>query len=176
MAASGRATMRHTPSTPAELKEVVVVDELELDLTQFRSYESWMTEGPRDFHDFLNINANLELAAAFAKLFWPEFIEVQGCILLREKYSPDNFTDWWQHFDGSRTGVEGIINHVHIYDLFLNNKSGSHEFAIAAFLGHVLRRCWKYALQESFPDRTFEVDYEPGDAEGNGPELSLWQI
>lgn len=43
---------------------------------------------------YLYSEASPDLAVAFAKLFWPDFLGVEGYVLLAEHYRPDNFAGW----------------------------------------------------------------------------------
>ena len=138
----------------------------------------WMMEtGRPGFWQYLNIVAHEEMAAAFATLFWPEFIEVEGCVLLREHYEAANFASWKDTLKGDRQQIEAMINHVHLCDLFLNNNplGGSHP-RVLAYLGQTLARSWPHALQETFPEKHFVVDYdEDPDWNYYGPEITFWQ-
>ena len=41
------------------------------------------------------MRANSDLAVAFSKLFWPDFVtRLYGCILLAEQYSPEAYERW----------------------------------------------------------------------------------
>ncbi len=81
--------------------------------------KSWIRDV--DFWSYLNLRADYDLAAVFSKLFWPDFIEVDGCVLLAQCYDPENFREWGKRLHGNKSAVEGMVNHVHIGDLFLNS-------------------------------------------------------
>src|SRR5438876_9730226 len=88
-------------------------------LPMFQKYkqenESWMPNF--DIWDYLNLRADYDLAVAFSKLFWPDFIEVDGCILLATSYSPENFAHWKESLKGDKRAIETMLNHTHIWDL-----------------------------------------------------------
>jgi len=42
--------------------------------------ESWIPGF--DIWSYLSLRADYDLAAAFAKMFWPDFIGVDGCVIL----------------------------------------------------------------------------------------------
>ncbi len=103
--------------------------DLELDtsiLPIFQQYKQLNKSWLPSFHlwNYLNMRADLDMAAAFTKLFWPDFIEVDGCVLLKIAYSPNSFQSWVEHYHGDTRKVEAMINHVHISDLFLNPPKG----------------------------------------------------
>lgn len=132
--------------------------------------ESWIPDF--DTWSYLNLRADFDLAAAFAKLFWPDFVEVDGCVLLQREYSPEAFAEWMERFDGDRRAVESMLNHVHISDLFLNSrKDVTYPGELYDFLAHALMLGWKQVLQDKYPDKrfTFTLRYSPS------PEISFHQ-
>lgn len=140
-----------------------------------RSFEDWSKElSPGGFWGVLQIAGGVELAAAFSKLFWPDFIEVGGCVVLAEQYNPQSFDAWRAQFGEDRSRTEEMVNHVHMYDLFPNDSNPDADQGVAAYLASVLIRCWAAALREAFPDRDFEFSLatEPDDY---GPTVTFWQ-
>ena len=138
------------------------------------SYEPWMKEKSLGFWSFLDARADIELAVAFSKLFWPDFVEADGCIFLAERYDPQLVEQWQQQLRGDRAGIEKVVNHVHLYDLFNNSPGSTPDLLFYQYLGQVLLTCWSAALERAFPGRQFEFTYltEPDEY---GPTLSFWQ-
>lgn len=98
------------------------------------------------------------MCMAFAHLFWPSFVLVNDCVLLRKQYEPQNFEKWWHELDGNRTKVEAMINHVHLYDLFSpESEVEAEQDVLLVELGEILVRCWSAALAQAFPGRRFDV-------------------
>jgi hypothetical protein len=143
-------------------------------LPTFQKYkqenESWIPDF--DIWDYLSLRGDADLAAAFFKLFWPDFVEVSGCVILQHNYSPDNFTEWMERYSGDRRAVESMINHVHVWDLFLMSpKDVEYAHELYEFLAGALMRGWKSALQHAFPDKHFVFTLR----HGYGPEVSFHQ-
>ena len=116
--------------------------------------ESWIPDF--DTWSYLNLRADFDLAAAFAKMFWPDCIEVDDCVILQRNYSPEAFAEWMQTYDGDRRAVEGMLNHVHIADLFLNSsRDVTYPHELFDFLAHALIYGWKQALQDKHPEKRF---------------------
>jgi hypothetical protein len=135
-----------------------------------RENESWIPDF--DIWDYLSLSTNADLAAAFFKLFWPDFVEINGCVLLRHKYSLEGFANWLQHLNGNKARVEAMMNHVHILDLFPNSpKDDVHKEELHDFLARALTLSWKAALREAFPEKHFVVTL----THGYGPEVSFHQ-
>jgi len=122
--------------------------------------------------NYLGMRADIDLAAAFTRLFWPDLIEVDGCVILRENYSPDNFAEWMEHFEGDRGEVESMLNHVHMYDLFLNAPQNvKYPEQLYEYMAKVLLFGWKQVLQATFPGKRFVFTLR----HGYGPEISFHQ-
>jgi hypothetical protein len=143
-------------------------------LPTFQKYkqdnESWIPNF--DTWDYLNLRADFDLAAAFVKLFSPDFLEVDGCILLQRSYTPEAFSEWLERYSGDKSAVESMLNHVHICDLFPNcPKDVEYSEQLYEFLAHALMVGWKSALGEAFPDRRFVFTLR----HGYGPEISFHQ-
>jgi hypothetical protein len=143
-------------------------------LPTFREYkqlnETWSPG--LDIWNFLNARADIELAASFTKLFWPDFIEVEGCVLLKRAYSPEAFHDWLERYGGDTRAVEALLNHVHIKDLFLNPPKGKeHSEQLYEYLAEALIFGWKQILTSSYPDKQFVFTLR----HGYGPEISFHQ-
>lgn len=124
--------------------------------------------------DYLNYRGNFEIAAAFCNLFHPELVEVEGCILLAEQARRYNFVEWKQKLEGDRKRIEATINHVHVYDLFLNSNREGINSQTYEHIGQTLLKCWSCALREAFPDRHFKFDYA-SEPEEYGPTLTFFQ-
>ena len=95
-------------------------------------------------------------AIAYAELFWPLFIEHDGCILLSRRFDPDNYREWMTYTRGDRRAVEGVINHTHILDLFMNREPKPTREQVV-HLGRVLRETWQAKVDRDFPGRGVEV-------------------
>ncbi|WP_189089804.1 hypothetical protein [Deinococcus ruber] len=131
-----------------------------------------LVERPFSLSDLLYPDGNLDLSVAFAQLFWPTFMEIDGCVLRKERYSPDNFQSWMQSTNRDRRQVESLLNHLHVYDLFRDDKEYSLE--VYEYVAKILCRTWQVALSEQFPDKQFIFHYvtEPDDY---GPIIYFWQ-
>jgi len=146
------------------------------DLTMLHGYKKMKSElGKPDLRiwEYLNYKADFELAFVFSKLFWPDFMQVDGCILLVEQYDPKSFEMWKQKFNGDCKKIESIINHIHIYDLFLNCETEGFDITLLENLGQILLKCWGCALRELFPDKQFHFQYST-EPEEYGPTISFY--
>jgi hypothetical protein len=106
---------------------------------------------------------NIERCEYLFDILWPEFIEINGTILIKEFYQNSS----WPSEDDS-IGIESLINHLHILDLFKHNADlggkddkfydDQHKhFKIAIKIGHIIAKSWTSKLKEDFPDYKFRV-------------------
>ena len=109
------------------------------------------------------------------QVFWPDFIEVDGCFYARFQCAGDPVN---QLSDG-KTETECFINHTHIFDEFRNHATRqemerasedlevveetyeiSHpDFIAACEIGREMARMWALKLKMDFPQHRFRVYY-----------------
>ena len=173
----------------AHTKELANIPELpqivgkpKLDGSLLPHYQQWKERmhSAGGLLDYLREKGNPDLAAAFSKLFWPDFVEVEGCIFLAERYTAIDPLPWTQQFkEWAREkpgNVEFTANYFTVPALFANSgpekvdaKDDSGEpywdgrptipQELFVYLAQVLLMCWKHALAETFPDKEFEFYY-----------------
>jgi hypothetical protein len=105
---------------------------------------------------------------AFARFVSPEFVEVRGCVLLKERYDERNLEAWWTQLNGDRAAIEEVVNHVHLWDVVEEQVPDEALDEVA----EALVRNWRRALAEQFPDRSFRVVLS-NDENDYGPTLSV---
>lgn len=150
--------------------------EILLEVVLLPQYSEWqrLQKEPFTLWNYIDARSDVELAAAFSKLFYPDFVEIDGQIFLAEQYSENALDQWRQYFDGDKQKVEQMINHVHIIDLFNNNASDVYKPELYEYLGKVLTVCWNHALQDMFPTKQFVMEYTTDDQE-YGPTITFYQ-
>lgn len=121
---------------------------------------TWPQPNPEaDLIDYLCIRGGLSLAYAFASLFVPRFVEVDGELVLETQYWPSQFQRWKQHFGGDARAAARMVNHTHLEDLFLNRPDNDIDDPVAwRALGEALLISWRAALREQFPGRPEVVE------------------
>ena len=93
-------------------------------------------------------------------MFWPEWVEVEGCVLRRDVADADNVRRWLATDDGSVQQTEWALNHVHLYDEVEEGWEEPDE-VLDLRLEEVAQRlagAWRASLAVAFPSRTFVVD------------------
>jgi hypothetical protein len=125
--------------------------------------------------DFIKYKSDFDLAFAFCKLFFPEFIEVESCVLLAEKYESETFEKWKNTLNGNSRQLEATLNHTHIYDLFSEpDNSEEVSLEICEEIGKYIVKSWAISLKETFPEKKFDINFstEPDDY---GPTITFSQ-
>ena len=124
----------------------------------------------------MKFEGNLDLAAAHAQFFYPEFIEIRGCIIFKDRHDAESLDAWIRKCDGDLSSVESIINHMHFYDFPTNDtRKSEHRLETYEYLAKIAKRTWKAALAEQFPGRQFEFQYVT-ELDEYGPTLYFWQV
>ncbi|GHJ40489.1 hypothetical protein [Streptomyces sp. TS71-3] len=109
-----------------------------------------------DYLDYLAQNVSLGAWAAFARVFMPRFVEVEGCVLWDRVYDPGNFRDWHERLQGDSRAIEATLNQFRLW-LYVDIPEDAASEAGAAALAEQICVSWRHCLREAFPDRTFEV-------------------
>lgn len=116
---------------------------------------------------------SIRTAGEIVQVFWPDFVEVDGCIFAAFQCQGGELTEG---SDG-KTGLECFINHTHLFDEFGNKAEhriqnpeqldeteawydDSHpDFVAACDLGRKIARMWAFKLKLDFPQDRFRVYY-----------------
>jgi hypothetical protein len=132
--------------------------------------KDWQNQDRQDFgvEDWIAIEGNVKLAIGYSLIFWPDFIEHEDCVFLKSHFSLDGFNNW-KNVDYVKyfSQIEYVINHVHILDIFANEKQAEVTRDQIIYLGEILRDMYESKLNNQFKERTFCVTFNghenPGD-------------
>jgi hypothetical protein len=106
----------------------------------------------------------------------PRFIEHDGCIFLTDGFTEERYSSWLNFYGGSgldKRAVESIMNHRHIFDLFVNEPPEPSR-RLANETGQLLEELWLTKLRIAFPSRDFIVRYFP-DEPPSSSEITFCQ-
>ncbi len=107
-------------------------------------------------------------AIAYGEWFWPEVIEIDGCVFLSGA-TEEGYLSFLQGAGGDKRAVEAVMNHRHIYDLFMGAEPTREQ---AVYLGRLLQETWAAKLARDFPGRRFEVSFPEGET-GEDPDYQV---
>ncbi len=125
--------------------------------------------GPR-----LQKQVSVQTAKQLLQLFWPDFIEVNGCIFAAFQCYGDV-----EELPGGKTETESFINHTHVLDEFQNGATSENresvseslgaveesydhthaDFVAACEIGSTMTKMWAIKLKLDYPERRFRVYY-----------------
>jgi len=125
-------------------------------------------ERPRYLYDGIS-SAGIYRAAA---LLWPDWVEVEGCVLRREMADVENVRRWMATEGASVQRTEWAVNHVHLYDEVEEGLEEPQELLDERLLAVAerLAAAWRASLAAAFPARQFHVEVA-GPEEDHGPTV-----
>src|SRR5512132_4131566 len=83
-----------------------------------------------DIEDWIYYESSLEHAVGFGSLFWPAFLEYDGCIIMASGFDPKRYDGFLKQTKGDKRAVEVVMNHRHIADLFRWETAPMHDLLI----------------------------------------------
>lgn len=125
----------------------------------------------RDWNDGKGIDAAAWLscvgsfvhAIAYGELFWPDFVEHDGCVFFAG-FSEASYCGFMEQAKGNKKAVEAVMNHRHVLDLFPSDYANVTKDQMV-YLGRLLREIWETKLRRDFPQKTFVVSFAEEPAE-----------
>jgi len=110
--------------------------------------------------DFLHAIGSPLLAHFYGRLFWPEFVEIDDMIFLKETFEDADdlarLDEARRRYGGDRTEIEKSFNCVEIGALF-GRRSGDTTAAQDCALAQKLAEMWTQRLRVLYPSRLFKV-------------------
>lgn len=129
-------------------------DEINGEFMEFKD----VNEGKFTWWSYVNMKSDIKTALGFAKFFYPDVLEVEGCFLLKDKFSEKHFEMWKKECKGNKFNIEKMMNLYQVRDFFHINveEDGNFEEQIQA-LGEVLKIFWSLSFKNRFPKRKIIV-------------------
>lgn len=130
--------------------------------------------GSFSFWDYLSdqdVNPNIALACA--KVWWPDFVQIEGFVLLKEQYDREYFDRVLR--DSGAEAVEKTINTILLDNFF--QEPGPDEVELWEAIGNLMCETWVAKASMMFPSLKFaaefswysEDQYDPGVTIGQAP-------
>lgn len=145
-----------------------------MDPTELPEIAAWIDiVGEFDPKAFCAANVPVAHALAVAEIFWPDFIEYQGMVLLKSAFDEEAVVAWIDRLEGDRAAIEGVVNEVHLWDLFRLELEA--EYGAVAAMAPKVASMWISAAREAFPAKRFQValDMSP---DSYGPTLTIFTL
>ncbi len=137
---------------------------LEIDLNVLSEYEALQNLNKKnwDIAEYLNLKYDINAAVSFSKLYFPDFIEKEGCVILAFRYNEDIYNQWKLKFNGNKSEIERMCNFYEVNDYFDFTKneynSAEHYEKYLQQLSCALRTSWQINLNLLYPNRKFIVE------------------
>lgn len=119
--------------------------------------QAWNGGHGIDLLAWIGCVASIDHAIAFGELFWPDFVEFDGCVLFAG-FSQDNYQGFMAQTGGDRRAVEVVMNHRHITDILPGFRTEPTRDQVI-YLGRLLREIWAAKLGHDFPEKKFIVSF-----------------
>ena len=136
------------------------MNQTELQIEQLQDFQLWKNANGDGFTllDYLTGVANIEIAIAFTKLFWPDFVEYKGGIFLADGFAEQIYNEWHEKMGDNITAIEQVMNHTHISDLLPGSENVTFDNLL--YLGQTISQMWESRLGKLYPDKHFLVRCE----------------
>jgi hypothetical protein len=118
---------------------------------RFKALEGAVPHAPCDFlHEF----GDAISALLYAVVFVPEFVEIDGSVLLDGFSAHDRFLEAKSRNESSLATLESSFNFIKVSYLFSNRDSTDDEDRL---LAEKIADAWRYRLKGLYPKQTFVV-------------------
>ena len=119
-------------------------------------------------NDWISYEGNVQFLIAYSQIFWPDFIEFESCIFLRNRFDFTNYENWKKtDYIINFAQIESVLNHIHILDLFAtDDKRDEVNYQQILFIGNTLCEIYSAKLKNEFPEKKFIFEF-------NGDENDL---
>jgi hypothetical protein len=120
----------------------------------------WNDGAGINIDDWITCVGSFDHAIGYARLFWPEFIEHDGCVFFADASGFDEavYLSWMAHTNGDRRAVQAVMNHRHLMRLF-GDVSLRPTRAQLRYLGRKLKDIWSAKLMRDFPGYQVAVTF-----------------
>jgi hypothetical protein len=127
-----------------------------------KEYIQFKNANPDNFSwwSYVNFKTDINMALSFAKFFYPEVIEIDGCFLLKDNFDENRYNQWKDTLGNDIRGIEGAMNSYEVVDFFHINTDYEDENIDEQIeaLGTVLKTFWQLSFKERFPDKDIKVE------------------
>jgi len=149
------------------LRSVMERNDLKQKLKDFGQWASANAAKYFSLFDYLSATGKgsklpIDAWVAFSEVFLPEFIEVNGCVLVEECFN-EKSQDYQRYVkEGlSKREIETWINNICLDGLFYDLPGETDQ--ISSFLGEKIKLGWELKLKRDFPERKFQVVLQKDD-------------
>lgn len=141
-------------------------------LSKYPEWKSrWSDQDGLNIYSYISYTCDPEDVLVMSRLFFPDFVCVDGCVFLDFKYSPGMVGLLSSYSDMEKMDVEMSVNRFSLYDAFFGVGDKVDDLIYEQLCG-VLVVSWGMALGKVFPGVEFK--FESGNLESDyGPSLTF---
>lgn len=133
-----------------------IIREAEIHLDEFIEYQ--IEFGPtNDYGRIARYSTGSATVLKCAAILYPTYILVEDQVVLKNKYSDENWRAWRERLNARDSA--NLLNHVHINDFLLGN---DYKWELNDRLGEMLAFFWQMAVKHQFPNHNVTVEYVDG--------------
>lgn len=127
------------------------------ELTEWRKFNG----DEFSIEDWIASEGNIKYTIVYSLIFWPEFIEYDDCVILKNRFDSQNFENWKNtEYIKSYSQIESVLNHIHILDLYgTDEKRDEINYDQIVFLGNKLCEIYSAKLKIDFPEKKFVFEF-----------------
>lgn len=128
-----------------------------------------------ELEDIARYCGSYRLSVSYSALLWPKF-KLIGPYILYDGASVERIAEWEEGLPGNPSGLEAVMNHIHLTDYFLHHDEGI-SIEVLEFLTRQLSEIYEAKLMWQFPDRPCRVVCTvPDDPEElDNYQITFWQ-
>lgn len=142
-----------------------------MDLSGLPQLSGWIRPNEQfDPRSFLLSAVTVGEAAALSILLWPQFVEYRGGVFLEFVFEQDAVDVWFNELKGDVAGVEGVVNHIHLWDAF--SAASEQEREVLEELANRVAEMWRASARSTYPSRDLVV-FVSHASDDYGPTLTI---
>jgi|SRR5215208_3307734 len=128
-----------------------------------------------DVLDFVAAFGSPLQALLYSRLFWPEFVEIDGMVFLKESMEEEDdrrrLAEALEHYGGDLTRTEQAFNLVEVPSMLFTGYEALNETTEEEnlWLAQRLAEIWRACLIHRYPGRDFVVEVLEEDTGGGDP-------
>ncbi len=128
------------------------------DPMDYSGIKSWAAEwgGGVDYLNYVKAHGDLGMLVAFSRIFWPRFVEAEGCVLWDRAYEESNFQAWRKSLSGDVRKIEATLNQLRVWQI-VDSDDVEEDRRAQAYFAECVAKTWGAALSAAFPRRSFDV-------------------
>lgn len=138
---------------------------VELRVDQLKDFQTWKSANSESFSlgNYLFGVSSLEIAIAFTKLFWADFLEHEGGFFLMDGFTVETYDQWKEKLGSDIKSIEKVMNLRHIDDFLPGADDTSRNNLI--YFGQTIADMWESKLTKIFLGKLFlvECDFDEAD-------------